>query len=645
MDFFARQEQSRRTTRILVGLFLLAVAATVTAVTIAAAVFIGMYRNPYGAGQSSGVSPIDWLTANANELLLIAGLTAAFIGLASLYRVVSLSSGGGQVARLLGAAEVTADTTDPLERRLVNVVEEMAIASGTPVPEVFVLQEEHGINAFAAGLTTSDAAVAVTRGALERLNRAELQGVIAHEFSHILNGDMRLNQQLMGLSFGILALAQIGRLLLRSMRVRTGRKSNGAAMMGLVIGVTLILIGSIGLFFSRLIKAGVSRQREMLADASAVQFTRDRAGLAGALKKIGGYTGTLVGRNSEEVAHMLFSRGARAFRGWFATHPPIDERILALDPSFTPGDYPDAGATIPSGEAGLDSPATQAFAPEASTPTDADFVGRAGTVAPHSVAAAIRTAIPESLDHAAHSRELSLLLALALGLSRSATTRTRQLELLEQQLGATRRAKCGSLAAELDEIDDQYRLPLLELSMPALKHRPAEQLTFVLDLLHRVTALNPDERLFDYALLRLLERYLDSTALADTPLRTRKAKRSASGAVIDLLKCVAAHGHDDAGTALDAYRAGIARVAAEARNVAEPSFSPLDDARELQSLDAALERLASLRPKQKQRVLSAVLASIRHDRRISIAELELLRVIAASLGCPMPPAIAFAPAD
>jgi Zn-dependent protease with chaperone function len=322
VDFFARQEQSRRTTRILVGLFLLAVAATVTAVTVAAAIFIGMYRNPYGTGQSSGVSPVDWLTANANELLLIAGLTAAFIGLASLYRVLSLSSGGGQVARLLGAAEVAADTTDPLERRLVNVVEEMAIASGTPVPEVFVLQEEQGINAFAAGLTTSDAAVAVTRGTLERLNRAELQGVIAHEFSHILNGDMRLNQQLMGLSFGILALAQIGRWLLRGMRVRTGRKSNGAAMMGLAIGVTLILIGSIGLFFSRLIKAGVSRQREMLADASAVQFTRDRAGLAGALKKIGGYTGTLVGRNSEEVAHMLFSRGARAFRGWFATHPP-----------------------------------------------------------------------------------------------------------------------------------------------------------------------------------------------------------------------------------------------------------------------------------------------------------------------------------
>ncbi len=151
MDFFARQEQSRRTTRLLIGLFLLAVAATVTAVTIAAAIFIGMYRNPYGSGPFAGTPTSGWLNANANELLLIAGLTAAFIGVASLYRVVSLSRGGGQVARLLGATEVSTDTRDLLERRLVNVVEEMAIASGTPVPEVFVLQEEQGINAFAAG--------------------------------------------------------------------------------------------------------------------------------------------------------------------------------------------------------------------------------------------------------------------------------------------------------------------------------------------------------------------------------------------------------------------------------------------------------------------------------------------------------------
>jgi len=641
VDFFARQEQSRRATRVLLGLFSLAVAATVAAVTIAAAIFISMYRtNAYGETLPDNWTPAAWLVRNGTELLLIAGLTAAFIGLTSLYRAATLARGGGQVARLLGATEVPATTTDLLSKRLVNVVEEMSIASGTPVPEIFVLEQEQGINAFAAGLTPADAAVAVTRGALERLTRDELQGVIAHEFSHILNGDMRLNQQLMGLSFGILALALMGRWLLHTVRFRGGRRSNGAAMMGMAIGVTLTLIGSIGLFFSRLIKAGVSRQREMLADASAVQFTRDKTGLANALKKIGGYTGTLDARNSEEVAHMLFSRGARAFRGWFATHPPLDERILALDPAFTPGDYPDVSEALPSTETATDALAAQGLAPAGSAPADADIIGRTGTVAPHAFAAAIRHAMPESLDHAAHSRELSLLLLLAFGLSRKSATRTRQLELLEQQLGAARRTKCSELAAELDELDDQYRLPLLELSLPALKHRPTEQLSFVLDLLRRITELNPAERLFDYALLRLLESYIDTPALPASAARARAPRGSASGAVVDLLRCVAAHGHDDAETALAAYREGLGRVSDRTSSVAEPSFVPLADARKLRPLDAALARLTELRPKQKQRVLAGVLASIHHDRKISIQELELFRVIAASLGCPMPPAVA-----
>ncbi len=627
----------------MVGLFLLAVAATATAVTLAAALFIRLYTtNSTGTIQLGAGSATEWVGGNAAELLLIACLTVAFIGLASLYRILTLARGGAQVARLLGATEVPADTTDLLQRRLVNVVEEMAIASGTPVPEIFVLEQETGINAFAAGLTPADAAVAVTRGALERLSRAELQGVVAHEFSHILNGDMRLNQQLMGLSFGILALSQIGRWLLCSARFRSSRRSSGAAMMGVSIGATLLLIGSIGLFFSRLIKAGVSRQREMLADASAVQFTRDRDGLAGALKKIGGYTGSLSAGNSEEVAHMLFTRGARAFRGWFATHPPLDQRILALDPSFKPGDYPQVTDPLPSGDATDASHVAQAFAPAAELPADTQIIARTGTVAPHALAAAIRNAIPESIDHAAHSRELSLLLVLALGLSRSDSTRVRQLELLERQLGATRREKCSSLAAELDALDDQYRLPILELSMPALKHRPIEQVIFVLDLLRRVTELNPDERLFDYALLRLLEHYLDAPGRSAATGRDRRRTGPASHAVIDLLRCVAAHGHDDAASALAAFRAGLARVTSTAKRVSAPEFSPLTDARKLEPLDAALARLAALRPKQKKRVLEGVLASIHHDRRLSTTELELFRVIAASLDCPVPPGLALA---
>ncbi len=243
----------------------------------------------------------------------------------------------------MGGTLVPADVQDPLRRRLRNVVEEMAIASGVPVPEIYVLEEESGINAFAAGFTPSDAAVAVTRGTLELLDRDELQGVIAHEFSHILNGDMRLNIRLMGVLFGIMVLGLIGRLIVRGghhTSIISSRRDRGAPV-ALVIGLGLMVVGGIGVFFARVIKAGISRQREYLADASAVQFTRQSSGIANALKKIGGYSeGSLIkSADPEEVSHMLFGTGAR-FCSLFATHPPLVARIQALDPSFRDTDFP-----------------------------------------------------------------------------------------------------------------------------------------------------------------------------------------------------------------------------------------------------------------------------------------------------------------
>src|SRR5690606_18310357 len=245
---------------------------------------------------------------NGNGALVVSTLaTLAVIGLGSLYRISSLSGGGEQVALQLGGTPVPEDTTDPNLRRLRNVVEEIAIASGVPVPRLYVLEHEAAINAFAAGYTPADAVVAVTRGALDRLNRDELQGVIAHEFSHILNGDMRLNIRLMGVLFGILVLALIGR---KSSEGSRGRGSRGAGGV-LVAALGLMVVGYCGWFCARLIKAGVSREREFLADASAVQFTRRTAGLAGALKKIGGLQegSRLASAEAEEVAHTLFGDG------------------------------------------------------------------------------------------------------------------------------------------------------------------------------------------------------------------------------------------------------------------------------------------------------------------------------------------------
>ena len=311
MNFFEQQAAARRTSSRLVILFALAVIAIVLA-----------------------VDAVVWVATQSPRMLLFATIASvAVIVIGSLYRIASLGDGGEAVAQQMGGSPVPENTIEPGLRRLRNVVEEIAIASGVPVPKVYVLEHEAGINAFAAGYSTSDAVVAVTRGALDRLNRDELQGVIAHEFSHILNGDMRLNIRLVGVLFGILMIGLIGRKILEHGRFG-GRSKNLGAI--LIAALVAMVIGYIGLFFGRMIKAGVSRSREKLADASAVQFTRQTQGLSGALKKIGGlHDGSRLNQRSdaEEVSHMLFGDGV-GFSGLFATHPPLLERIRALEPSF-----------------------------------------------------------------------------------------------------------------------------------------------------------------------------------------------------------------------------------------------------------------------------------------------------------------------
>lgn len=324
MEFFEAQDRARRKTRLLVLLFILAVLA------IIAIVYIVVYI--LTARRGAPVMGIDLAL-----LGIVAGGVIVLVGSGSGFRISQLRRGGPAVAELLGGKQVDPETSDPAERRLLNVVEEMALASGLPVPAVYVLEDQEGINAFAAGHTPEDAAVAVTRGALEILNRDELQGVIAHEFSHISNGDMRINVRMMGLLFGLLLLAVVGRILL-GVGPAGGRRRGGDGRIAL-IGLALIMVGFIGVFFGRLIQAAVSRQREYLADAAGVQFTRNPRGLAGALRKIrdsegmGGPGGRIWNPHAEEANHFFFARGVGGLiSGLFATHPPLEERIRRLDP-------------------------------------------------------------------------------------------------------------------------------------------------------------------------------------------------------------------------------------------------------------------------------------------------------------------------
>ncbi|RDZ29470.1 M48 family metallopeptidase [Lysobacter silvisoli] len=627
MNFFERQAQARRTSTRLVLLFVLAVAAIVLAVDLAVLVFAGPHPG----------------------LLALATLgTLAVIGLGSLFRIASLRGGGESVAQSLGGVPVPEDTADPSLRRLRNVVEEIAIASGVPVPKLYVLEHEAGINAFAAGYSTSDAAVAVTRGALDRLNRDELQGVIAHEFSHILNGDMRLNIRLIGVLFGILMLAIIGRKILEG--GRGGGRLGRSVSVILVAALLAMLVGYVGLFFGRMIKASVSRTRERLADASAVQFTRQTAGLAGALKKIGGlHEGAKLNdrADAEEISHMLFGDGV-GVNGWFATHPPLLERIRALEPSFRADQLeqlsrrwaqePPQGLQEDRmlGLAAVPPPLPPADSVHALTPPMvAAQVAQPGAD-DYRRADSIVSTLPDELRALAKQREAVLPLLLALLLDEDAAVAARQRYEIAARLGQDLAEQAVQLrAGALAGLHPMLRLPLAALAFPVLRLRPRPQLESFTDAVQ--AAVNADGRvsLFEYCLARLLT--VQVTESLDPSRHARFGRRKPAAVAAELatlLAVVAQAGHADTAAAQRAYLAGLQRVLPnEHRPYAPPANGVL-------ALDGVWEALDALDPLAKQALVEGVTAAVSHDGRIAVAEAELLRTICAVLHCPLPPMLA-----
>jgi len=333
MRFFEHQEKARNYTFRLLVLFGLGVFALILSIDGILLLGLGYSDSP------GGLDGANWgkiLETYFPALALVTAFLGFVIGSASLYRLSQLSSGGGaSVAESLGGTLLQSETRDPVERKILNIVEEMAIASGMPVPRVY-LMDEAGINAFAAGWSPNDAVIGVTRGCVEALSRDELQGVIAHEFSHILNGDMKLNIRLMGILYGIFFLSILGEILIRSISYggnsSNEKKGDGKGAI-LMIGLVLFILGWVGWFFGRLIQAAVSRQREFLADASAVQFTRNPDGISGALRKIAGWDqGSIIRNpNATEASHLFFGNGISGFSALFATHPPLEERIQRIE--------------------------------------------------------------------------------------------------------------------------------------------------------------------------------------------------------------------------------------------------------------------------------------------------------------------------
>ncbi len=639
MDFFDAQDNARRVSRRLVLVYLLATVLIVAGVSLITAVALWNLE-----GTRYPLSLGGFLREQAGVIAGAAVLTSLLIAGATLYKTARLSSGGGRVARDLGGTLVAPDVKDPLRRRLRNVVEEMAIASGVPVPEIYVLEAESGINAFAAGYAPGDAAVAVTRGALELLDRNELQGVIGHEFSHILNGDMRLNIRLMGILFGIMVLGLIGRMILRGNRhVSVGSRRGRGAPVVLLVGLGLTIIGWIGVILARLIKASVSRQREFLADASAVQFTRQTEGIANALRKIGGYRGgsAITATDPEEVAHMLFGTGSK-LRGAFATHPPLAERIRALDPSFSEADYPtvdprDRGDTRDlAGLAADEDRVTSAFAEGGRRYLAEDIVDTVGQPEQEHVlyAAGIRRSIPHDLYDAAHSPDLAYLLTIALLLDRRGDHYDRQVSLCRDRLGEDRSRIIERLYGELIRVGPEFRLPLLEIAFPALKNRPLQQLSFLLDLCRRLVETDGKVDLYEFCFLRIVTVNLaEATQPSASLARRRLPRNKVRQAAIELLAAVADYGAETAEDGAAAFAAGLATLPAWA---AEFRFEPAA-AGSADRLNRILDALLTLDGAGRRMLLRAVSAVAMHDRALNVAEAELIRAVCATLGLPLPP--------
>lgn len=652
MDFFEAQARAKQRTSRLVSLFGLAVVGTIAAMYFASWFMVKQahearlerqYRHAYAFERSA-----EPLALWQPKLFMgVACATIAVIGLGSLFKWSQFSAGGRAVAESVGGRRVAPNTRDPHERRLMNVVEEMAIASGVPTPSVYILDDEPGINAFAAGLTTGDAVVAVTRGTMEKLSRDELQGVVAHEFSHILNGDMRLNLRIAATIFGILVLGLLGRGILWSLRgVRVRGKNGGGVVAAIVIsGVTLLVIGYVGYFFGRLIQAAVSRQREFLADASAVQFTRNPGGIAGALKKIGGYAlGSSVNANqSAALGHFFFAQAFRSgFSGLWATHPPLAERIRAIEPSFdgkyfTPPQVVDVGRES-FVSAGL-APGKAAAGPAGSPPVlgasaALEAVASIGALTPQQLANAqsLLDGTPAALRRAAQDPELAPALMYGLLFNEADTARARQRGIVARHDPAAA-AKLDGLDGSLRELRPEHLLPLVQLAMPALKLLPSAALPSFLGTLDEL--VHADERVtpFEYVTQRLLIQALSlEGARAGEPTQyfSFQAVVTEIGVVLSVL---ARFSSERAGEAPAAFAAGARHL----KLIEATLRYDGDAANNLELLDAALAKLAASSLPIKQRTLIAAAHVVQADGQVRVCELELLRGIAAALDVPMPP--------
>ncbi|MEX1137013.1 MAG: M48 family metallopeptidase, partial [Balneolales bacterium] len=651
MDFFESQENARKLTRRLVLLYLLAVVLIITTVYVVVSM---IFLDPAARVGDTMVQRL-W---NAELFFTVAIATLIVIISGTLFRVIQLRGGGASVAEMMGGRKINPSTTDQNERRLVNVVEEMSIASGVAVPDIFVMDKEDSINAFAAGYSTNDAAVAVTRGTLEQLNRDELQGVIAHEFSHIFNGDMRLNVRLIGILNGILLLNLLGFMLLRGgiygsmgrRRSRSNGDKGGGAAAILALAIGLIVIGYIGMLFGRMIQSAVSRQREYLADSAAVQYTRNPEGLAGALSKIRDAARDLKIQDAHamELSHMFFASGFRsALDSLFATHPPIEKRLQAIDPNYKRRAESEKAQSRSSQKARAMDEA-QAAQKETTAPSSGRFFGDSaasnhafirpellmsaiGTPGEQSISRArsIMQDIPDDLLNAAHEPLDAKALIYFLLINEDPGITHKQMGLLQEEAESGVLEKISTFSKYSDKMRVEWNLPLVDLSVPALRNLSPGQYTQFKTNIEKLIQADKKVSLFEFTLEKVLMRHLgvNYQERKEEKIVYHNLKPLATELSI-LLSALAHESEKDSKKAFQNAIHVIEKISPKLTLIEEDGIS-------FDKIDKSLNKLAQSAGPVKKYFLHAAIACISFDNQVAIEEMELLRAMADTIDVPL----------
>lgn len=640
MDFFEHQAAARRKTKLLIFYFFCAVILIVTALNVALWALFNVTGGFSSASAANGGVPLSqWFSEKWFYYITFGSIALIFLG--SLYRWISLGDGGKSVARMVNGREILPDTNDRLERRLLNVVEEMSIASGTSVPTVYVMDQEDAINAFVAGIESADTVMVVTRGTLEQLTRQELQGVVAHEFSHIFNADMRINVRLISILAGILILGQAGYFMMRAFRyggnVRSSKESGGAVVAIIFIGIAVYAIGSIGLFFGRLIKAAISRQREFLADASAIQYARDNEGLAGAFVKIQRQSSLLQSSHAEETSHMCIAQPIKLNFNSLATHPPINKRLEAIMPNWKEFmRQKNDEHKRKNKQEGFEEERQQAKKQDNQSAFDvgglADTVGKPTTMHMHA-AEALLLALPEVLKTAAHGHHSSshaMHLVFALLLSDHGQVEEESLSAIQAVYGDSSSDRILELASHITKDKRNLRLAILDLAIPSLRRLSQTEQKQFFNLLRTLIHQDSNVNQFEYVLYCLIHKNLigNGSANVKSIMRFEKVKDELQV----LLSSVIHSGGQDEQTKQKVFKQVYQGLVSSDKELLSETF-------EADTFHQALNKLRNLSPMLKKPLLNGLEEAIEQDGIVRHQEVELLRAVAECLDCPIPPLV------